>query len=493
MAPVPIQTTPDAAARTPTASIPASKGAPRAIAAFGAWLRRRQRLIRQAQWAVVVFYLTLLVLPAVLPLPARTAHIRDNLTLFAQFVFWGLWWPFVLLSMVLVGRAWCGLLCPEGALSEAASRHGRGRSAPRWLRWRGWPFAAFATTTVYGQMISVYQYPKPAVIILGGSTIAAIAVGYLYGRNKRVWCRYLCPVSGVFGVLARLAPLHFQVDPEAWRAWRKQPGAPVEGVDCAPLVPIRIKEGNRLCHMCARCAGFRGAVTLALRSPHEEIAHVAGKDANPWETALIVFGLIGLAAGAFRWSSSAWLVAVKQRIAEHLMTTGIVWPLEPVLPWWALTNYPAQNDTLTPLDGALLIGYILASSAIIGGMILACLAAAARALGRGRAGLMHHLAQSLIPVAGCGVFLGLSGLTVTMLRAEGVWLGFVPPLRVTLLLGAGLWSFFLGAQILRASAPSRPRLIAAMVLQAMAVAIGCVSWATLYWQIGIESGLRLLD
>ena len=96
------------------------------LARFGIWLRDHQNIIRRLQWAVVGAYVVLLVLPAVLPLPRGAAHIWTNVTLFAQFVFWGLRWPFVLVSMALVGRLWCGLLCPEGALSERAAEHGRG-------------------------------------------------------------------------------------------------------------------------------------------------------------------------------------------------------------------------------------------------------------------------------------------------------------------------------------------------------------------------------
>ncbi|MBZ0148489.1 MAG: 4Fe-4S binding protein, partial [Pseudorhodoplanes sp.] len=198
---------------------------------------RHQRAIQRLQWLIVAGYLVLVIVPAFLPLPARTARLWDNLTLFAQFVFWGVWWPFVLLSMMLVGRLWCGLLCPEGALAEFASRHGRGAPAGRFVTWRGWPFVAFTLLTVYGQMVSVYQYPGAALVVLGGSTAAAMAVGYLYGRSKRVWCRYLCPVSGVFGLLAKLAPIHFRVDHDAWRRSHNA-HEPFRPVNCAPLVPL---------------------------------------------------------------------------------------------------------------------------------------------------------------------------------------------------------------------------------------------------------------
>jgi polyferredoxin len=293
----------------------------------------------------------LVAVPAFLPLAGRLAHLFDNLTLFAQFAFWGVWWPFVLLSMVLVGRSWCGLFCPEGALTEAASRFGRGHAIPHWITWKGWPFVAFALTTIYGQMVSVYQYPKPALLILGGSTLGAIVIGYLYGRNHRVWCRYLCPVNGVFGLLAKLAPVYFGVDEEAWAVSRRSHNAGMRMVNCAPLVAIKTMRGASECHMCGRCSGFRGAISLSPRAPNHEIVHVAGTAPKPWETMLIVFGLMGIAAGAFHWSVSPWFIALKQAVAGWLIDHQMLWPLRLQPPWWILTDYPPVNDQMTFLDG----------------------------------------------------------------------------------------------------------------------------------------------
>jgi polyferredoxin len=465
----------EVSAAPPRRGLPARKK----LAALGDVLLRRQALIRRMQWVVVGFYLLLVGVPAFLPLPDSAAHVWNNLTVFAQFAFWGVWWPFVLLSMVLVGRAWCGLFCPEGALSETMSERGKGRSLPHWLTWRGWPFVAFALTTVYGQMVSVYQYAAPALLVLGGSTVAAMIVGYYYGRGKRVWCRYLCPVSGVFGLLSKLAPLHFRVDREDWRA-HDLSGLPTPKLNCAALVPVKVMKGAEACHMCGRCSGFKDSVTLSLRAPGSEIVEVAGETPRPWETALIVFGLMGVAVGAFHWSASPWYIDIKQALAEKLADSGAIWMLKPLAPWWILTNYPDQNDTMSLLDGAVLLGYIAATAAGLGGFLLACLALAARALGKGSWGRLHHFAQCLIPLAGCGVFLGLSALTVTLLKQEGVRLAFVSEARALLLAGAGLWAASLAWRVSGRYAAA-PRRLLAMIPMLAAIGAGAGAWVLLFW------------
>ncbi|MDR3394866.1 MAG: 4Fe-4S binding protein, partial [Parasulfuritortus sp.] len=84
------------------------------LARLGLFLRRHRTAIVAVQWAVVVVYVFLVTVPAFLSLPAEEAHILTNLTRFAQFAFWGVWWPGVILATALLGRVWCGYFCPEG-------------------------------------------------------------------------------------------------------------------------------------------------------------------------------------------------------------------------------------------------------------------------------------------------------------------------------------------------------------------------------------------
>ncbi|OQS35533.1 hypothetical protein B0T39_17875 [Chromobacterium haemolyticum] len=450
------------------------------MAAVGLWLRDHAGLLRALQWGVVLVYAALLIVPACLDLPEDSARIWNNLTIFAQFVFWGIWWPFVLLSMVLFGRLWCGVLCPEGALSEWAARKGLGRPIPRWMRWGGWPFVAFALTTIYGQLVSVYQYPKAALLVLGGSTVAAVIVGFIYTRGKRAWCRHLCPVNGVFGLLSKLAPMYYRVDEAAWKASQQGKTIPIQAVDCAPLQPLRHMQGGSGCHMCGRCSGHRDAIELSLRSPTEEVVKVAAKEADGWQTALILYGLLGVAMGAFHWTMSPWFVAMKQAAAEWLVDHDILWPLDTEAPWWLLTHYPQHNDVFSWLDGAALISYVLATALVLGSGLLLCLAAGVRIAGPWRIQRLHHLAQSLIPLAGCGVFLGLSALTVTLLKAEGVPMFWANDARLALLAGANLWSLWLGRAIL-ARWSSGLRQVLALIPLLAALALVDAAWGFMFW------------
>lgn len=469
------------------------------LARLGNAMARHRRLILGVQWAIVLLYAVLVVLPAFLPHPnaearlfsgdwgsahslaadgaaltdkaAYVAHWHERLVLLAQYLFWGVWWPFVVLSIMLMGRVWCGVLCPEGALSEWASRHGRGDAIPRWLRWGGWPVLAFILTTVYGQLISVYEYPQAALLILGGSTVAAMVVGGMYGRGKRVWCRYLCPVSGVFALLARVAPVHFRVDRAAWLAHSERSPA----VDCAPLLQVGQLNSMAQCHACGRCSGHKDAVALQARSPAAEI--LSARAASWPETLLLLFGLLGVAIGAFQWTVSPWFVRGKQWAAEWLVNHDLLWPLEANAPWWLLTNHPESGDAFSWLDGAAVLAYMLATALLLGGAVaLGSWLAARLARQQPRA-----LVLALVPLAGLGLFLGLSMMSVTHLRAEGVPLAWLPWARGALLLLGATWSWWLGLRLLARPAPGALRWLAASAVWTLPVALVSGAWVLVFY------------
>lgn len=409
-----------------------------ALRRAGLALRHYRRQLAIVQWLMVILYLALVLTPVLLPLPQAGARMLDSFTLSVQFLLWGLWWPLVLLSVMLLGRAWCGLACPEGTLTEWVSRRGLGRAIPPWLRWGGWPFCTFLIVTLYGQVSSIYTQPWSALMILGGSTTAAIAIGLLYGRGKRVWCRYLCPVTGVFGLLAKIAPVHFQVDREAWdNAPRGRRAGGKNPVECAPLIDIRRMQSASDCNMCGRCAGERDAVQLALRSPNVEILSVAVSPAplpgERWSARLLVFGLLGMAMGTFSWQASPWHDALQR-------------------------------------DAWLLAIYLISVTLLVGGWLWLWLQSGARASGLP----WFRLAQLLIPFAGAGLLVGLSLITTDQLARQGIPSPWADELRGWLMGLGALWSLWLAHRLGKPLPVLRRLLLRASI--AAAIALPFAAW-----------------
>ncbi|MDR1854313.1 MAG: 4Fe-4S binding protein [Azoarcus sp.] len=447
----------------------------RALAGVGLWLRRHRGWVMATQWSVVLFYGALVVVPAFVPATASDAHIWNDLRLFAAFIFWGLWWPGVMVATVSLGRVWCGLFCPEGFLSELASRRGLGLGVPRWLKWPGWPFVAFVTTTVYGQLISVYEYAEAALLILGGSTLAAIVVGFTFGRGKRVWCHYLCPASGVFAVLAKIAPLHYRVDRAAWDR------AAPERFDCPPLVDVRRMTSASDCHSCARCAGQRDAVRLAARTPFAEALSPAAKPRHR-DALTLLFGVLGIATMAFQWTVSPWCLQLKLALADWLVEHDLLALLGDGAPWWLLTHYPQNNDVFTWLDGLVVLAYTVGGGMALGALLaVGPLVAAALVRASSPLADWRRFAFALVPLAAASVVLGLTMTTATQLRGEHLLLPWLPAARATLLTAGGIGSLWLAFELVRRCGASILRRLAAFLALCLPVVTMSAMWALAFF------------
>lgn len=379
----------------------------------GDLLQRRQDVIRRVQWSFVGFYYFLLIVPAILPQPVNRAGILSSLAGWAEIIFWGVWWPGVILSMMLFGQFWCGVFCPDGTVTEWASRHGRGGKIPAWVRWSGWPILAFSVVVVYEHLSNAYQAPRAILLSVGGASLLALVCGYFLGRGKRIWCRYLCPASSLFSLLARCAIFYFKVDRRAWDA---APKPLPRAVDCPPLLDVRRLRSNEKCSMCGRCSGHRNAVALAMRAPGSEIVNMTEDEIRSSDAIGVCGVLIGLGYGAV-YGRDGWLGGLLGNATPGV--AGSLW-------------FPLLGILLTALILSLVTGVMLYGAA------------------RGNGKAANHLAYSLIPLAGCGLFLGALEHAFQMLGemdvAIGSWAVWV---RMGVVLAGSAWSGILGWKIIR--------------------------------------------
>ena len=118
------------------------------------------------------------------------------------------------------------------------------------------------------------------------------------------------------------------------------------------------------------------------------------------------------------------------------------------------------------------MAWLAGSALLVGGFAHLAVAAAAR-LARTD---WKVLTLGLVPRAAANLFLGLSMLTLTQLRSEGIVFGWLPQARLTLLALAWLGGLALCAGQLRRAGVTGVRAVFAMVLLAAAAAVPALLW-----------------
>ena len=121
----------------------------------------------------------------------------------ANLTVWGVWWPALVTSLLLLGRVWCAV-CPLSTAAEGAKRAGgREREPPDRLKHAGPALAlvGFVAIIWAEQAAHMTEHPVRTALLLLTLAVAAGVLGWLYQRHA--WCRYLCPLGAmgaVFGV-----------------------------------------------------------------------------------------------------------------------------------------------------------------------------------------------------------------------------------------------------------------------------------------------------
>lgn len=122
---------------------------------------------------------------------------------------WILWWPAVIFTFFLVGRIWC-TICPFGYMGDVAQKVANlGKKAPRILKNMWWRLGLFLGLTWMTTLFALDKAPRGTAYLALALTSGAVVLAVLY--EKRVFCRYVCPVGGIFGLYSMTAPVHLSV------------------------------------------------------------------------------------------------------------------------------------------------------------------------------------------------------------------------------------------------------------------------------------------
>jgi hypothetical protein len=431
-----------------------------------AWLRPRLPWVHGLMFAA---FLLLIAAPVLLP----TGPLSTRLAGLANQLIWGLWFPLVFLSVLVSGRSWCGLLCPMGAASQWMNQVGPKRPVPAWLRWEGTPIVSFVLVTVLGQTVGVRDYPGALLEVFGATLVAALIIGFLYGRghDKRAWCRHACPIGLLLGVFSRLGMV--DLVPKRLRAGGD---AYVEKGLCPTMIDINRKTESRHCIMCMRCVqpGRRGGLSLRLRTPGAEVAAIRDHHPALSEFWFMLLGT-GVALGGFLWLVLPQYQWLRQHVGAWAIDRGWYWIGQPG-PGWLMVFHPEAREVFVWLDFILIVSWMLAVmallTAILGGLNAAAVWLAGKLGAKGPTReRFTELGYQFAPVAMISLLLGLGGELFGLLPAVDAAL-----VKSVLLAAAWVWGAVLGRHILIRQGLSGWRVVAAQLPGLAGAGLVALAW-----------------
>lgn len=207
---------------------------------------------------------------------------------------WAVGWPTLIIGAFVWARFWCSL-CPIGTLSKLAKKIiALERPFPQALKNRSDLFVVVAVLFIIWleTATDIRNSPFNVGVLLLTMLVSAIVVGVIFERQS--WCRYLCGLGGMVGILAKASPLELRADRNVCISQCASNecylGTPTsEGCPFGQVAPKL--HSNRFCKICGQCVKNcpHGAINLNLRIPGKEIWEMRHTNSR---TAFLIVGMI---------------------------------------------------------------------------------------------------------------------------------------------------------------------------------------------------------
>lgn len=222
---------------------------------------------------------------------------------------------------LLLRKAFCGWLCPVGAVSEQLWKLGRdtfGRnfSPPRWidvplrgLKYLLFGFFAYAVAGMDAADLRAFLHSPYGVLadvkmldfFRHLSVTAAIVLMVLVAASvfvRNFWCRYLCPYGALMGIASLLSPLRIRRNAERC----------IDCAKCARACPAKLPVDTLARVRSAECLGCMECVAACPAEGALAMTAPGGREVRPWvmaaAIAAVFLGVVGFARVSGYWEGT---------------------------------------------------------------------------------------------------------------------------------------------------------------------------------------------
>ena len=189
---------------------------------------------------------------------------KENI--FTTALFWGIFWPFfIVTTLPTFGRIFCGI-CPHGFLGKYITRYGMKKSMPKWMqnRFIGIMLLFLGWWGIYYAFPGVYRTPLGTALLFGVMTLVAFVLYYLY--KDMSYCKYICPIGTALRGYGKLS--------FTWFGSYGSACGECKTFDCAKscpygLSPFNFNRKNSMddCTLCMECTHACEAINFKFVPP----------------------------------------------------------------------------------------------------------------------------------------------------------------------------------------------------------------------------------
>jgi polyferredoxin len=182
--------------------------------------------------------------------------------------FWCYWWPLSFIAFPFLGRVWCSI-CPFMIYGEIVQSMRKACGAPL-MKWPKETMDKYGAWFLFGLFAAILVWEEvwdlPHEAALSSWLLLLITFGAMVGSfffERRIWCRYLCPIGGMNGLFAKLSMTELRArqgvcsaECSTYTCYKGGPAVAPEGqesVGCPVYSHPAQLTDNRNCVLCMEC------------------------------------------------------------------------------------------------------------------------------------------------------------------------------------------------------------------------------------------------